>query len=66
MKPDHPPVVPLDQVLTRQQEELVASRLEGLLAAGFGELVITVRRGHVRFLRVIRSEPFPPGRSERD
>lgn len=61
MKPDLPPVLPLDQVLTRQQEELVASRLEGLLAAGFGELVITVQNGHVRFLWVTTSETFPAG-----
>ncbi len=41
----------------RQQEEL-ASDLQWILSAGFGDLIFEVKNGHIRFVRVKSSRDY--------
>ena len=49
----------LADLLSPEQLQLVADQLAGVLAAGYGDLTLTVKAGRLRFLRVTRSIELP-------
>lgn len=56
---DHPPT--LVDLLTPEQQKILADKLAGVLKDGFGEVTIEVQKGHVRFVRVQSSHDLGNG-----
>lgn len=52
-----PPI--LSELLTSEQQDTLASKLVEVMDGGFGEITITIQKGHVRFIRSLVSKEFP-------
>jgi len=50
----------LVDLLTREQQQVLADRLAVVLEEGYGEVTITVHRGHVKFVRILSSYDLTP------
>jgi hypothetical protein len=55
------PSVSLSELLTAEQLSLLGAELQRVLEHGFGDVTITVNRGHVRFVRAALSHELPAG-----
>ena len=51
----------LSILLTADQMLLLGTELQRVLEHGFGDVMITVNRGHVRFVRATLSHELPNG-----
>jgi hypothetical protein len=49
----------LDELLSAEQAQLLGAELQRVLDHGFGDVTITVSRGHVRFVRAALSHELP-------
>lgn len=49
----------LNALLTEEELQVLAQKLNQVLRAGFGEITITVQKHHVRFVKVTSSHELP-------
>jgi hypothetical protein len=56
---EKPLTTKLNGLLTTGQQDKLADVLAEIVRSGFGEITITVQKGHVRFIRSTVSIEFP-------
>jgi hypothetical protein len=49
----------LTDLLTQEQQTMLAEKLAQVIESGYGELTVTVQNSHVRFIRVQSSHEMP-------